>query len=271
MLKTLTKDDFKLVLDLYRSINRFNEDELNNIFNNIEISKILCANIENNSITSLLITDIIKNNYYLEEVIFLNNDIEEIKNLITYTVKVLRNDERGIYIIYDNFPYSEIMHKMMCENGFKCNFVNYISLNEDDKIELIRPNIRLNDKEDDVKEYIYNNYVQEIKSNDLYLGITSELPEITSIHLENTNIAVIRDADNKVIGTARFGIIGESICLYSLYADSDEIYCDLINLIKNLTTKRIEIGFLPVRENLMRLLNSIGFKIFQTDYILKLN
>lgn len=271
MLKRLIKKDVNLIINFYHSLKNFNEEKIRMLYDTLDDTKIICANIEDEAITSMLITNIIKNNYYLEEVIYINLDYEEMKNLINFTVCELRSDERGLSIIYDNFPYNELMNKTMLENGFKCNFINLIYQPGDEKAELIKPYIALNDKSDDVREYIYNNYVEEIKSNDAYLGTTTDLPKIESIRLENTNVAVIRNKDNKVIGTLRFGIVSDSLYLYSLYADNEDTYQDLIVLVKNLTKKDIEVGFFPSRESVISLLERLGFKKLQTDYILKLN
>lgn len=271
MLKRLLKEDVNLIINFLKKNHRFDEDKIRMLYECLDDTKIICANIENDEITSMLITNIIKNNYYLEEVIYDHLDYEEMKSLINFTVCELRKDERGLNIIYDNFPYNEIMNQTMLENGFKCNFVNLVYQNDEEKVELIKPYIALNDKEEDVREYIYKNYVEEIKSNDAYLGTNTSIPDITTIRLENTNVAVIRDKDNKVIGTLRFGIVSDSLYLYSLYADNSETYEDLIVLVKNLTRKNIEVGFFPTRQSVIELLESFGFTKFQTDYILKLS
>ena len=41
----------------------------------MNIDKVVIADIENESITSLLIANIIKNEYYLEDIMFINNDL----------------------------------------------------------------------------------------------------------------------------------------------------------------------------------------------------
>lgn len=125
-------------------------------------------------------------------------------------------------------------------------------------------------KKDDVLIYIYKRLIEDIKSNDLYLGVTSLIPDISTIRLENTNVAVIRE-NNEVIGTLRFGIVSNSILLDSLYANNEDGYKDLINLVRNLTNKDIEISISPSRVNLIKLLENLGFRKIQTDYILKLN
>lgn len=271
MIKTLTKDDIKLIIELYRKTDKFDEDKILNIESTINDTRIFCATIMDNKITSLIQTNLIRNNYYLEEVIFTRNDIEEVKNLISYTISEIRKDERGLNIIYDNFPYSEIMHQTMLENGFKCNYINLLMHHDPTKIELINPKILLNDKSEDVKKYIFNNYLDEIKSSNKYLGVEAPLPSLESIRLENTNIAVIRDDNNLVVGTARFGLISDSIYLYSLYANDKSYYKELITLISNLTSHNIEVGFTPVRTELVEILSNLGFTKIQTDYILKIS
>lgn len=271
MLKRLLKEDVNLIINFLKKNHHFDEAKIRMFYECLEDTKIICANIENNAITSMLITNIIKNNYYLEEVIYNELNYEEMKNLINFTVCELRKDERGLNIIYDNFPYNELMNQTMIENGFKCNFVNLIYQNNGEKVELIKPYIALNDKNDDVRDYIYQNYVEEIKSNDAYLGSVSSIPKINTIRLENTNVAVIRNKENKVIGTLRFGIVSDSLYLYSLYADNEETYEDLIVLVKNLTRRNIEVGFFSTRRSIIELLERLGFTKFQTDYILKLS
>lgn len=271
MLKKLLKEDVNLIINFLKKTNHFDEIKIRMLYDSLNDSKIICASIEDDVITSMLITNIIKNNYYLEEIIYHELNYEKMKSLINFTVCELRKDERGLNIIYDNFPYNELMNQTMLENGFKCNFVNLVYENNGESVELIKPYIALNDKNDDVREYIYNNYVEEIKSNDAYLGTNTSIPDINVIRLENTNVAVIRNKENKVIGTLRFGIVSDSLYLYSLYADDDRTYEDLIVLVKNLTSKNIEVGFLPTRKSVIELLESFGFRKFQTDYILKLS
>jgi F0F1-type ATP synthase epsilon subunit len=53
----------------------------------------------------------------------------------------------------------------------------------------------------------------------------------------------------------------------SLYAEDTDFLNDLINLIKSLTSRNIEIGIMPVRTDLIKYLSTHGFKINQADYI----
>ena len=271
MLRVLTKSDIEILIKFYQKIDKFDEKSIRQLYDSINDTKIIVANVIKNNISSLLIVGIIKNNYYLETILLTKEDNEEIKDLINYAISELRRDERGLNIIYDNFPYNELMHEIMIDNGFKCNYINLVYLADTDKIELIKPNIALNDKSDDVKMYIYKNLVDEIKANDIYLGTNTLIPNISTIRLENTNVATIRDKDGKVTGTLRFGIVSDSLFLDSLYADDEETYRDLINLVKNLTNKNIEVGIYPSRIRLINVLENLGFKKNQTDYILKLN
>lgn len=270
MIRVLTKSDIEAIIYFYHKAKLFDEAHIRQLYEEINVSKILVANIVNNRITSLLISNIIKNNYYLENVVSLNYNEEEVKDLIRCAVSELRKDERGLNVIYDNFPYKDIMHEIMIDSGFKCNFMNLVYESIPDKIELIKPNISLNDKSDDVKKYMYRHLVDVIKTNDLYLGTDSLIPDISTINLENTNVATIRNSEGKVSGTIRFGIVSDSLFLYSLYADDEETYKDLISLVKNLTNRNIEIGMYPSRVKLINTLEKLGFKKNQTDYFLKL-
>lgn len=271
MLKTLSLKDIDMIISFYKIIGVYSDELIKNIETNIETSKIICADIDQDKITSLLTVNLINNQYYLEDVLTSNEDIERIKDLLSYSIEVIRSDERGLNIIYDNFPYREIMDKIMIESGFKCNFLNY-SREYDGVITNVLSNININDKETDVKEYLYEKYVQVIKDEDEYLGKESKkLPTIDEIHLDNVNIAVVRDTSRKVIGVARFSLITDYIFINSLYAESDEVYIDLINLISNLTNRKLEIGVYPVRKDLMRVLESVGFIRTHSDYVIKLN
>lgn len=271
MIRVLTKSDIELLINFYRKINQFDKDNIRELYESIAHTKILVGNVIRNNISSVLTIGLIKNNYYLQNIHMVKEDVEEISDLINYAIGELRRDERGLNIFYDNFPYKELMHEIMIDSGFKCNFMNLVYISDPTKSELIKPNIALNDKSDDVKRYIYKNLVETIKTNDLYLGTDSLIPDPSIIKLENTNVAVVRNKENQVIGTLRFGIVSESLFLYSLYADNDEIYKDLITLVKNLTNKNIEIGIYPSRTRLINTLESLGFKKFQTDYIFKLS
>ncbi len=271
MLKRLVKEDINLLINFYHQINDFNEHKIRLLYDKLDENRILCANIENEEITSLLITNIIKNDYYIEEILFLKLNVEEIKSLISFTILELRKDGYCLNVYYENFPYSELMHNIMTENGFKNHSLNLIYDYHNEKAELIKPYIAINDKSQDVVDYIYKNYLEEIKSRDAYLGETSLIPNHNIIKLDNTNVAVIRNKDNKkVMGTVVFGIVSDSLYLSSLYADDEETLKDLIVLVKNLTRKRIEIHCYPMKEKIISVLEKAGFIKYQSDYKLKL-
>jgi len=266
----LDKSDTEILINFYRDINMYDEEDIRHLIDNLNDTIIISSIINNNRITSMIIINIIRNDYYLEKLYYINEDENEIRNLLNYTVSYLRDDERGLNIIYDNFPYHELIHSIMLNIGFKCNFLNLLNTNDDGKIELIKPYIAINDKSDDVKEYLYKKYIDDIKSNNTYLGVEFVLPTIDDIRLENTNIAVIRNEENNVIGVLRFGIVSDFLYLDSLYGESEDVIKDLITLVKNLTDKSIEIGVFPTREKLINLLSILGFSKYQADYILKL-
>ena len=223
----------------------------------MNIEKIVLADISDDKINSLLIADIIKNEYYLEDILFINNDVLKAKELLRNMIDVLRSDERGLNIIYDNVPYSDIMHDILTETGFKCTYINYVndSLN---KIELIRSNVLINDNSQDVSDYITKYYNEEAKSISQYLGDIKINPDI--LDASKTNIVVVRDNNNDIKGVLRFGLVNSVIYISNMYAEEKSIYLDLINTVKNLTNRTIEIGIYPVREELDNLLLSSGFK-----------
>lgn len=270
MLKVLTLDDINLIDKFFIKLDKYNEAILKNIEETIGISKIICASINKDEIDLMIIVNIINNQYYIGDIIENNNTIDEIKELLRFTVDTLKDDERGLNIIYDNFPYKEIMNNIFKNCDFKCSFINFVK-EHDDKIYPIKNNININDKTDDVREYLYSNYVDVLKSNMVYMNEHGNLPTIDDIHLDNTNMAIVRDDENKVIGVARFSLITDSIFINSLYANSDDIYIDLINLISNLTNRKLEIGLYPVREHLMEILKNMGFIINNADYLYKID
>ena len=272
MLKMVNKKDIELIINFYQSIKLFDEDNIRQIYESLEDKILIFVSIERDKITSLLSVSLINNNYHMEKVLYENYDEDLIKDLISYTITQLRQDkDRGLNIIYDNFPYDDVMHEIMLEQGFKCNNINLSYQNINDKQELISSSISLNDKSDDVKIYIYKRLIEEIKSNDLYLGTNSLIPDISTIRLENINVATIRDSSKEVCGTIRFSLVSDFILLDSLYASNEENYRALINLVKNLTLRRLEISISPSRVNLIKLLETMGFQKLQADYFFKLN
>lgn len=271
MLRTITKKDIELVINFFTNFGELNEEYMRQIYDNLENTKLMYASVNKDKIDYLLVINIINNNYHMEKLIYKEYDEELTKDLISYAVTELRKDERGLNIIYDNFPYDEVMDTIMLEQGFKCNYLNMSSKNTSTREELIKPSISLNDKSDDVVIFIYQRLIEDIKSNDIYLGINSLIPDISTIRLENTNVAVTRDESGTVSGTLRFGVVSNNILLDSLYANDEGTYKDLINLVRNLTNKNMEISISPSRINIIKLLEKFGFEKIQADYILKLN
>lgn len=263
MIRLLNQSDIKILIEFYKNINHIDKEEIKNIYYHMNIDKVVIADIENESITSLLIANIIKNEYYLEDIMFINNDLVKVKELFRNMIDILRNDERGLSIIYDNVPYSDIMHEIMVEMGFKCTYVNYVN-DYENKIELIKSNILINDQSEDVSSYITERYNDELKSVSAYLD--NIVYNKISLDASKTNLVVARDESNKVCGVLRFSLINFVIYISNIYANDDFIYLDLINTVKNLTSRTIEIGIYPVREELNGVLLNAGFKKYQTEY-----
>ena len=262
MIRVIKQNELKLLIDLYKSIGRRDKEELKNIYYGMRDRLIVIGNVEDDKITSLLIANLINNEYYLEDIIFTDNDINEIKGLLTAMIKELRNDERGINIIYDNAPYSEILNLLKIEAGFKSDFVNFVNDTEN-RIELIRNRVLINDLSDDVNQYMIDNYNKEYELIKGYVGETLQ-PE--RLDPSKTNIAVCRDENDKVIGFLRFGLITDSIYISNIYGDTEEVIVDLINLVKNLTNRKIEIGIYPVRDDLINILLNNGFRKAHAEY-----
>ncbi len=272
MLKNLTIDDMSKISDAYIKMNRYSDSLMRNIESSLGVSKIICARLIKDKIDMMIVVNIINNQYYIGDIYDNGNTVLEIKELLRFTIDVLKEDERGLNIIYDNFPYKEVMDSILKSCDFKCSFINFVKPNVDNKIYPIKNNININDKSDDVRTYLYNNYIDVLKSNMAFMNdFTDELPSINDIHLDNTNMAIVRDDDNQVIGVARFSLITDSIFINSLYANSDDIYQDLINLISNLTNRKLEIGLYPVRSRLMEVLKNMGFIINNADYLYKID
>lgn len=263
MIRLLKHSDIKMLIEFYKNINRIDKEEIKNIYYKMNLDKMVIADIDNDRINALLIANLIKNEYYLEDIMFINNDVGLVKEVFRNMIDILRNDERGLSIVYDNVPYSDMMHEILTETGFKCTYTNYINDN-DNRIELIRSNVSINDNDEDVSDYMTINYNNECKSIAAYLG-ENEIKD-TIIDASKTNVAVIRNDQNKVVGVLRFALINSVINISNLYADDNSIYLDLLNTVKNLTNRTIEIGMHPIRENLNILLLNSGFKKYQTEY-----
>lgn len=271
MFKVLTLEDLSKIIDLLRKANKLNEDTVKHIRDNMEGSMLICASMDK-EINSMIIINLINNNYYVSNFIGVDNDINELKELIGFTVEVIVHDARGLNIIYDNFPYSEIMNEAFIKNGFKYNFLNFLKETIPNQVYRVKNNIILNDKHDDVREYLYQNHVDTLSKFYDYMGINNrELPSIQDIHLDNINIVVARNRDNSVIGVARFSLITDSIFINSLYASDKEVYIDLIKQIANLTNRRLEIGLYPIRKDLIAILKELGFSISNADYFYRID
>lgn len=270
MFKVLTLEDIPLIINLLRKVGKLTEDIISKIQNNINSDMIITAKIDK-EITSMIIINLINNNYYVSNFFGFEKDITEIKELIGFTVEVIVRDARGLNIIYDNFPYSEIMNEVFVSNGFKINFLNFLKETLPNQVYRTKNNLVINDKNEDVREYIYHNQLDTLSKFNDYMGVTNKLPTIDDIHLDNINIVVARDKDSIVRGVARFSLITDSIYINSLYASSKEIYIDLIYQIANLTNRRLEIGLYPIREDLISILKELGFYINNADYYYRID
>lgn len=271
MFKVLTLEDMPLIIKLLRSVNKLSEDLVKMIQDNIHSNMIITAKVDK-EINSMIIINLINNNYYVSNFIGIESDINELKELVGFTIEVIVHDARGLNIIYDNFPYSEIMNEVFISNGFKFNYLNLLKETIPNQVYTTKNNLIINDKNEDVRQYIFNHHLDTLKKFNAYMGIDQTyLPTIEDIHLDNINIVVARGKDNSVLGVARFSLITDSIYINSLYASSEEIYIDLIHLIANLTNRRLEIGLYPIREDLISVLKELGFTINNADYFYKIN
>ena len=109
-----------------------------------------------------------------------------------------------------------------------------------------------------------SHFEDDIKSISAYVGEVIRFPDV--IDIKKTNIAASRDRNGNITGVLRFGLITDSIYINNIYADDKSTYLDLINLIKNLTNRKIEIGIYPIREDLLSVLSENGFKKSHSDY-----
>lgn len=271
MFKVLTLEDIPLIINLLRKTNKLTEDIIKMIQENIHTNMIITAKVDK-EINSMIIINLINNNYYVSNFFGIESDISELKELIGFTVEVIVHDSRGLNIIYDNFPYSEIMNEIFLSNGFKFNYLNFLKEAIPNQVYRTKNNLIINDKNDDVREFIFNHHIATLKEFNEYMGITSSnMPTIEDIHLDNINIVVARGQDNSILGVARFSLITDSIYINSLYANNKEVYVDLIHQIANLTNRRLEIGLYPIRKNLIEILKELGFYINNADYFYKIN
>jgi hypothetical protein len=241
------------------------EDNMKNIIMNIGTNKIIAARIENDSITDMITVDLINNNYYLNKFLYLNYDRIHIQELLKFLINNINENPNGLNILCDNYPYQEELNSILLLEDFKFNYINYISNATNHKIERINSHFYINDKSEDVLNYLLNKYREVNTETSHYLNSIGR--DIDTINLDDTNIAVIRNDEHQVVGVARFAIMGESMFINSLYAEDTDFLNDLINLIKSLTSRNIEIGIMPVRTDLIKYLSTHGFKINQADYI----
>ena len=264
MIRVIKKRDLKIIIDLFAKIRRFNKDEIKSIYYNMGINKIVVGNVEDDVITSLLIANLINNEYYLEDFIFLNNDLNEIRDLLVFMKHELYLDQKGLSIRYTNTPYSETMHQMLLDEKFKSDFVHYVK--EPDEItELLGHNYLINEYTDEVMSYINSKYEME------YNLISKEFGNVREedFDITKTNVVVARNERNEIVGFLRFGLINDSIYISNIYGESVYAIKDLINFVRNITDRRIEVGIYPVREDLINILIELGFIKKYQDYVYK--
>lgn len=266
----LTIKDIELITNFYRKINDISKEIMINITENIGKNKIVAACVINGEINSLITVNLIKNNYYLEHFKYLVFKQDELTSLLNFLINYLSENPEGMSVLFDNSPFKDIYDSILVSAGFKYNFLNYTNDPSKEKIEVFNFNFLINDKSLDVKEYLLQNYQKTAILNDKYLGTCSH--EMTpEVNLDNTNIVVIRNNQNQVIGVSRFGLVSDEMFINSLYADNEETYLEILKIIKSLTSRRIQIGILPVRIDLINILNNHGYLISQADYIKGVN
>lgn len=207
------------------------------------------ANINKKDMTSLIIVNLIENNYYIEDLIYDDNFIE-VGNTLRYATDYLKKEQLGLSIIYDNYPYSLNTSSILLSCGYKCQSLEYhYTLNE--STSLIKRNLELNLKNDQVNKYICEKYQSIFNRSYSNKDNTSTL-----VSLEN----------NVVTGVLKFSLINESIKINDIFADNVDIYVDLINMMKNLTNKHLEINVSPIRRDLIEALNILKFEIINADF-----
>ena len=264
MNRVLTLNDLNLITNFYRKLNKLSEDLMKNIIMNIGTNIIIVAHVKNNEITSMITANLIKNNYYLEKFLYLHYNSEEIISLLDFLIQSL-DHQKGNIILCDNYPYDESTNVMLLSSGFKYNYIDYISEPSENKIESINFKFAINDKSDDVIKYLLKNVLIVAEKTNQYLNIASN--EVNPIiNVDNTNLAVIRDNNNAVVGVSSFTIVGDNMFVHSIYGENDDVLDKLIRLIKSITTRPIEIGVMPVRNELISFLDQKGFIRNQADY-----
>lgn len=261
----LTLNELNLITDFYRKLNILSEDTMKNIIMNLNTNKIIVAHIENKEITTLITANLIKNNYYLERFLYLKYHSEEIQDLLKFLIESLKGDTACLRVLCDNYPYDESTDYMLLSTGFKYNYIDYLSESSENRIDSINYKFAINDKSSDVIEYLSRQIRTTYELTDRYLNINArEMPP--QVNVDNTNLAVIRDTNNSVIGVTSFTIVGDNMFVHSLYGENDEVLDKLIRLIKSITVRPIEIGVMPVRTELISFLDRYGFMRNQADY-----
>lgn len=261
----LTLNELNLITDFYRKLNILSEDIMKNIIMNLNSNKIIVAHIENKEITTMITANLIKNNYYLERFLYLKYKNEEIQDLLKFLIESLKSDSASLRVLCDNYPYDESTDYMLLSSGFKYNYIDYLSEPSNNRIDSINYKFAINDKSNDVIEYLLRQIIDTNEKTSKYLNIEPK-EDIPQLNVENTNLAVIRDSNNLVIGVTSFTIVGDNMFIHSIYGDNDEVLDKLIRLIKSITARPIEIGVMPVRTELISFLDRYGFMRNQADY-----
>lgn len=202
------------------------------------------GSINKKEISVIIIVNLINNNYYIEDIIYDDNFIE-VGNTLRYAIDFMRQEQLGISIIYDNYPYSLDTSSILLSCSFHCQNIEY-TYKIQTKTSLIKRNLELNLKDNEVKKYILRKH-KEIYNDELVLNI------------DNTNTLVSKE--DKITGVLRFSLINNAINIHDIYADAVDIYIDLINMMKNLTSKTIIINVIPSRRDLIEALNTLKFEI----------
>lgn len=261
----LTLNELNLITDFYRKLNILSEDIMKNIIINLNSNKVIAAHIENKEITTMITANLINNNYYLEKFLYLKYQSEEIEGLLKFLIESLKDDKAGLRILCDNYPYDESMNHMLLSTGFKYNYIDYMSEPSNNRIDSVNYKFAINDKSHEVIEYLQEKIKNTDELTNKYLNI-DERNISHEVNVDNTNLAVIRDTNNIVIGVTSFTIVGDNMFVHSIYGENDEVLDKLIRLIKSITARPIEIGVMPVRTELLSFLDRYGFMRNQADY-----
>ncbi len=245
MLKVLSREDHGLLKEFFPS-----NYPLEELLNPVHGTRFLCANVEK-KITSLMIVNLIKNQYYMT-IQKGRAEKEEIFSLLQFTLNVLRQDDAGIYCLYDNGPFNQEMDEILKENGFLYETINYEHTPILNQLYNVSSKVQINDRREDVLNYVMKKRKEE------------------NFSLEHANVVVARDKEERVVGVARFALITNKIIVSILYGENDEIMTDLLHLIMNLTNRPIEISLSKEGMDLGSLLEKVGFVKSQADYRMNL-